>query len=514
MAVNLVAAEILITYGFRYVEEYPNTRITRAELASLTMREQPHNTLYAAISVILIKKAISADYNSVPTGIKQLCEVFDSGDFRNMPPIEQLKKCQNIVRGRTLNFFSGLQRDDDIEIFYQGILALNSDSINIDELGKFGSIIETFIISNKRKQHTNQQNKMDLQIFKSSISSEIRRCGLQKNVVEVFCLPEEITFTEIPQWLNIYMVSHSISNLLIVDKKLVNDAAQNEWITADEAEKYIDLHKATKKALLRQLFDNGFRLTNDTEVILEEVQERLYAIYYILKSLDDKTFEISEKLDNLLKMRRETFPRKPRYESLDYQSSLFGYGRISTNSSNHRYRSRNKDGTFYTFNEHKLKHYNGWKIHLSVMHADLEKAYELAASVLFQKEWYFKLVNKSHIQTDLLEKVDVLDAFTFFASQQCYGTKQFTIYLEEKEGAPIISVEEIKETLLTIEKLFKENSIAVGTIPISDRLLKYTYFSMRNDQHENGYVSAEEAGDNYNPANCENPYIALLAPSL
>ena len=517
-----------MAYLLRYATEYPNLSISIGEAMSLTELAQTpvHHKMYAAIAVILLKKLTDANYHPELTGINHLREVFGSDDFKNMHPIAQLERCQSIVLHRTPNFLGVFKQDHGISRIYRHILALNSNSINIDKLQELGSVIETFIISDKHKQQVKQkelhtddspQNKMDLETFRSkAFADDIKSYHLQQIVKTIFEYIADLSWPKIPEWLHVYKgnLSSKITKQLIIEKEFIYDAMENGWITTDEAKKYIELHDSTKEKLLQQLFNHGFELNNSREEISAEVQERLYALYHLIQTLEDQIFAISEKLSLLRANCREAFPQKPRYASLEYQSSQAGYDKISINKNTHVYQGKNRDGDFYTFNDNRLKYSNGWKIHLSVAHTDLEKAYELAAPILFTKKWHFKVINKSHIKADALEKIDNPELFALYASLQCYGTKQFTIYLEEKADKPVVSVKEIEEISSSIEKFFQENGISAGIMPSSDRPLKYMYFSMRNDQYEEQYISAVEVENNHNPGNRENPYEDLLAPSL
>lgn len=153
----------------------------------------------------------------------------------------------------------------------------------------------------------------------------------------------------------------------------------------------------------------------------------------------------------------------------------------------------------------RFAHHYGWKLHISVHPDDLQKAFDLAAPVISQYCFHFKITNP--------EKITNKNSRFFVGAQ-------ITIYLEENEK-PVILAEQAQEMIEKINKIFldKDNNIKVGKKPDSDAKTISDYFSIRNDKQITTqlaetpwayYFNGEAAGKNINPYNNSNPFDTLL----
>jgi hypothetical protein len=150
----------------------------------------------------------------------------------------------------------------------------------------------------------------------------------------------------------------------------------------------------------------------------------------------------------------------------------------------------------------RFAHTFGWKLHISVRPDDLPKAFDLAAPIISQYCFCFKVTNPKKIESDRLLQ----------------GT-QITIPLEEQEK-PVITAEQAQKMIGKINQIFLENNICPGKKPDSDAETISPYFSMRNDKGKGisfnqmlraEYIPANLSGKNFNPLNNFNPFQCLLS---
>ncbi len=141
----------------------------------------------------------------------------------------------------------------------------------------------------------------------------------------------------------------------------------------------------------------------------------------------------------------------------------------------------------------------GWKLHISVHPSDHENAFDLAAGIISQFCYNFKVTIPEKVVGDRL-----------------YEGGQITIYVEDVER-PVITSKYVEAMMTKVTQAFLDNGIRVGTKPGSDLPMKSPYFSMRNSKfesilrrHDADYLEALAFGNNPNPANYPNPFSRLL----
>lgn len=169
---------------------------------------------------------------------------------------------------------------------------------------------------------------------------------------------------------------------------------------------------------------------------------------------------------------------------------------------------------FYEQNELKSS-LLGWKLHLSVNFAQVKQALRLVGPLLAFSHT-FKVIDYDHF----LDIKHVSD-------ERFNLGEQITVYLEINHQP--MPMEEVRELILMITKVFRENSILPGEIPESDAITFSEYCSIRNDfLHFDGYYPNEvlnfidipkglsgsyiyaAPGTHYNYTNRSNPYANLL----
>ncbi len=147
--------------------------------------------------------------------------------------------------------------------------------------------------------------------------------------------------------------------------------------------------------------------------------------------------------------------------------------------------------------------FHGWKLHISFADAsDTKKALLLLLPFLMENFITFKFLDFEKFQQRMQE------------NGQCdfQFSKQMTLYLCERHGAPLITAENLRALIEQMTGILEDAKVAPGTLPESDVPTPSPFFSLRNDCSHRKYLSASEVGRNFNPLNLSNPYIALLPP--
>ena len=183
--------------------------------------------------------------------------------------------------------------------------------------------------------------------------------------------------------------------------------------------------------------------------------------------------------------------------SKEYPQDIFKYSNLKEHAE-YRFSPISHIDGFYTFRREKYLDQEGlgWKLHISVRQSDLEKSFELAAPIIASYCNAFKVSIPDEIPTARL-KVNA----------------QMTVYLEDHDKLQL-RPQQAQELIERVTAVFKENNISPAlSIPLSDAPTQSSYFSIRNDKDINmrqNYVSAQDAGSNFNPANHPNPYKNIL----
>jgi hypothetical protein len=167
-----------------------------------------------------------------------------------------------------------------------------------------------------------------------------------------------------------------------------------------------------------------------------------------------------------------------------------------------------KDGFLHITNPAFKLSDEGWKLHISVDPKDIERAFDIAAPLLFRLFPNFKVID---INTDNYRALSSApdEKLTGLHLREKYG-RQITVYFGTGESIQLSNTKAIRAFLEQINKLFHEKSIKPGKIPASDAKID-SYFSVRNDMGlDQEYLSAEQVGAQYNPLNRKSPLLELL----
>lgn len=274
------------------------------------------------------------------------------------------------------------------------------------------------------------------------------------------------------------------------------------------------------RSLLRILFDQnpGLRKTIPVETLLRVVSggtshrcfplrclyddlEKYETLYWhkILYGLLKENAKLLEKpmIEEFIRSPMTEGPLAFRYELFD-KYEMPGY----INSEYFLY--------FNRFGSHFNMSYS-WKLHLSLANIDdVPRVFDLIGFLLLEHFGLFKVVNSSNILKGRIEAVEK-DVKVFL------NRIQFTIYLVKINGQQFIEECDVLKIMQKISKILSDHNIDIGESPTWDAATVVPGFSLRNDKNfeknEAGkyvYIKTSMVGNNYNPANRDNPYANLL----
>ena len=166
-----------------------------------------------------------------------------------------------------------------------------------------------------------------------------------------------------------------------------------------------------------------------------------------------------------------------------------------------------RDGSFYAMNNGRFyqiapvdynvaEHITGWKFHISIDEADVQKAWDLLQDKFQTASLAAKVASPSLVKE-------------FAAPESSQRGKMITLYEDDYYQR------DMEGLLKDIERTLRENGIRPGHDVENDRKLNGSaYLHYRNDRNLDGaYLSASDI-EGYNPAGHDDPFLSVSVDNL